>query len=97
MSTSTQFSFRTPGSGATQNSGKSNGVGYSGTQNLSGGGGGGFYGGGTGNNSTGGGGGSGYIGGVSSGSTITGNTSMPNPDGGTMTGREGNGLVIISW
>ena len=44
-----------------------------------------------------GGGGSGYIGGVSSGSTITGNTSMPNPDGGTMTGREGNGLVIISW
>ena len=46
---------------------------------------------------TGGGGVSGYIGGVSSGSTITGNTSMPNPDGGTMTGREGNGLVIISW
>tara|TARA_Y100000591_G_scaffold60243_1_gene48734 strand:- start:615 stop:1445 length:831 start_codon:yes stop_codon:yes gene_type:complete len=98
MSTSTQFSLRTPGSGATQSSGNSNGVGSSGNQNLSGGGGGGgYYGGGTGNNSTGGGGGSGYIGGVSSGSTITGNTSMPNPDGGTMTGREGNGLVIISW
>ena len=42
-------------------------------------------------------GGSGYIGGVSNGSTIAGNASMPNPDGGTMTGREGNGLVIISW
>ena len=46
---------------------------------------------------TSGGGGSGYIGGVSSGSTITGNASIPNPDGGTKTGREGNGLAIISW
>ena len=47
--------------------------------------------------SGGGGGGSGYVGGVSSGSTIAGNASMPDPDGGTMTGKEGNGLVIISW
>ena len=61
------------------------------------GGGGGYYGGGAGANSTGGGGGSGYIGGVSSGSTITGNASMPDPDGGTMTGREGDGLIVISW
>ena len=45
----------------------------------------------------GGGGGSGYICGVSNGSTIAGNASMPNPDGGTMTGREGNGLIIITW
>lgn len=63
-----------------------------------GGGGGGYYGGGAGDQDGGGGaGGSGYIGGVSSGSTIAGNASMPNPDGGTMTGRQGNGLVIISW
>jgi hypothetical protein len=34
---------------------------------------------------------------VSSGSTITGNASMPDPDGGTMTGREGDGLIVISW
>ena len=95
ISTSTQFSLRTLGSGATQSSGNSNGVGSSGNQNLSGGGG--YYGGSTGNNSTGGGGGSDYIGGVSSGSTITGNASIPNPDGGTKTGREGNGLAIISW
>ena len=58
---------------------------------------GGWNGGGAGANSTGGGGGSGYIGGVSSGSTITGNASMPDPDGGTMTGREGDGLIVISW
>ena len=45
----------------------------------------------------GGGGGSSYIGGVSSSETIAGNASMPNPDGGTMTGRDGNGLVVISW
>ena len=72
----------------------------------SGGGGGGYYGGGGGSMtqphgagySAGGGGGSGYIGGVSnSPETIAGNATMPDPDGGTMTGREGNGLVIISW
>ena len=62
------------------------------------GGGGGYYGGGAGDqDGGGGGGGSGYIGGVSSGTTIAGNASMPDPDGGTMTGREGNGLVVISW
>jgi len=63
-----------------------------------GGGGGGYYGGGAGGQAGGGGGGgSSYIGGVSSGTTIAGNASMPDPDGGTMTGREGNGLVVISW
>ncbi len=62
------------------------------------GGGGGYYGGGSGGAvGAGGGGGSGYIGGVSSSETIAGNASMPNPDGGTMTGRDGNGLVVISW
>ena len=64
-----------------------------------GGGGGGYYGGGAGSTAGGGGGGgSGYIGGVTnSPETIAGNATMPDPDGGTMTGREGNGLVVISW
>ena len=97
MARSTQFSFRYGGAAATQSSGNSNGVGSNGSQNMAGGGGGGYYGGGSGDNSTGGGGGSGYIGGVSSGSTITGNASMPDPDGGTTTGRKGNGVIIITW
>ena len=97
MATSTQFLSRTPGSSATQSSGNSNGVGSTANQNLSGGGGGGYYGGGKGENSTGGGGGSGYIGGVSDAETIAGNATMSDPDGGTMTGREGNGVIIISW
>jgi hypothetical protein len=97
MATNTQFYSRSPGNGATQSSGNSNGVGSTANQNLSGGGGGGYYGGGKGDNSTGGGGGSGYIGGVSDAETIAGNASMPDPDGGTMTGREGNGVIIISW
>ena len=97
MATNTQFYSRSPGNGATQSSGNSNGVGSTANQNLSGGGGGGYYGGGKGDNSTGGGGGSGYIGGVSDAETIAGNASMPDPDGGTMTGREGNGIIVISW
>ena len=97
MANSTQFYNRTAGAAATQSSGNSNGVGSNGSANFAGGGGGGYYGGGTGQNSTGGGGGSGYIGGVSNGTNIAGNASMPNPDGGTMTGREGNGLIVISW
>ena len=97
MANNTQYSNRTPGTGATQSSGSNTGVGANGNTYLSGGGGGGYYGGGTGQNSTGGGGGSGYIGGVSSAETIAGNLTMPDPDGGTMTGRAGNGLVVISW
>jgi hypothetical protein len=69
-----------------------------------GGGGGGYYGGGGGTStqnhgsgySAGGGGGSAYIGGVTDGSTIAGNASMPNPSGGTMTGRIGNGYATIT-
>ena len=45
----------------------------------------------------GGGGGFSYIEGVSSSETIAGNATMPDPDGGTMTGRDGNGVVIITW
>ena len=40
---------------------------------------------------------SGYIGGVLTRSNITGNALMPDPDGGTMIGREGDGLILISW
>ena len=60
-------------------------------------GGGGYYGGGGGGYNDGGGGGSSYIGGVSNAQSIAGNSTMPNPDGGTMTGRNDNGLIIISW
>ena len=69
LAASTQFSNRTPGSGATQNSGNALGIGATASHNLSGGGGGGYYGGGAGDNSTGGGGGSSYLGGVSNGTT----------------------------
>ena len=34
---------------------------------------------------------------LSSTDLIAGNASMPNPDGGTMTGQDGNGLVVISY
>ena len=68
------------------------------TYTYGGGGGGGYYGGGGGQPWCSGAGGSGYIGGVTnSPETIAGNATMPDPDGGTMTGREGNGLVVISW
>ena len=64
-----------------------------------GGGGGGWYGGGAGGQAGGGGGGgSGY---VSNLLTVTqvlaGNVSMPNPSGGVMTGRLGNGIAVITW
>ena len=97
MANNTQLYNRTPGAGGTQSSGNANGIGSNGNQNFAGGGGGGYYGGGVGQNSTGGGGGSGYIGSVSSAETIAGNATMPDPDDGTMTGRAGNGLVVISW
>lgn len=62
-----------------------------------GGGGGGYYGGGASYNDDGGGGGSSYIGGVMNGVTIAGNATMPNLNGGTMTGNTGNGWVRVSW
>jgi len=80
---STQYSNRTPGSGGTQNTGNSLGVGATAMQNLSGGGGGGYYGGGAGQNSTGGGGGSSYYGGMSNGSTQSGI-------------RSGHGKIVIT-
>ena len=86
------------------NIGNSNGTKGTGTSingpAQAGAGGGGYYGGqapGTSNGS----GGTSYIGGVTSSSgvtasTIAGNTSMPNPSGGTMTGKTGNGYVRIT-
>jgi len=63
-----------------------------------GGGGGGYYGGGGGGGYCGGGGGgSSYTGGVTSGQTIAGNASMPNPSGGNMIGRLGNGFARITY
>jgi hypothetical protein len=68
------------------------GVGYSGG---GGGGGGGWYGG-SGGAINSGGGGSGYIVGLANASTISGSATMPNPTGGTMTGRNGNGFARIT-
>jgi len=101
-----QFYNRQPGGGGTQNSGgipyNSYNVGTFGkganatSDNLNGGGGGGWYGGSEGHNSTGGGGGSSYIDGLIDGETLSGNQSMPNPNGGTMTGNSGHGFARIT-
>jgi hypothetical protein len=98
MPRSTQFHNRTAGEGGTQTTGNELGVGANSRgNNLRGGGGGGYWGGKVGDNSTGGGGGSGYIGGISRGQTIAGNSSMPAPGGGTMTGRSGHGYAEITY
>ncbi|MDC0108001.1 glycine-rich protein, partial [Flavobacteriaceae bacterium] len=63
-----------------------------------GGGGGGWYGGGAGASAGGGGGGgSSYIGNVTSGVTIAGNSSMTDPSGTTVTGKEGDGYARITF
>jgi hypothetical protein len=85
--------------------GAGGGIGFGGTtgQGDGGGGGGGYYGGGTlssgniGDDTQGGGGGSGYVGTLSSTNIIAGNASMPNPSGGFMTGRSGNGYATITY
>lgn len=63
----------------------------------SGGGGGGYFGGGGGGTGMGAGGGSGYVGGVTNTTLTAGSASMPNPAGGTMTGRTGNGYAKITY
>jgi hypothetical protein len=63
----------------------------------SGGGGGGYFGGGGSGGGMASGGGSGYVGGVSSTTLTAGNASMPNPAGGTMTGRSGAGFARITY
>lgn len=105
-------SYGTAGNGGTQSSGGSGGsygsfgVGGNGLSGgdgyYGGGGGGGYYGGGgaTSDGSLvddkGGGGGSGFIGGVTEGEIFAGNQSIPNPSGGTMTGKSGNGYARIT-
>jgi hypothetical protein len=95
-----------PGYDATQiAAGPGGGFGFGGTtgQGDGGGGGGGWYGGGTdfsnsiGTDTQGGGGGSGYIVGVTAGTLIAGNASMPSFSVGTMIGNSGHGKLIISW
>jgi hypothetical protein len=61
------------------------------------GGGGGFYGGGGSGVGAAAGGGSGYVGGVTSSTITAGNASMPNPAGGNMVGRSGNGYIKITY
>jgi len=67
------------------------------TAQTGGGGGGGWFGGGSGS-WEGGGGGSGHIHAtrITDGTTLSGNQSMPNPNGGNMTGREGGGFARIT-
>ena len=81
----------------TQTTGYALGVGES-NYSDSGGGGGGCWGGGAGTGSSGGsgGGGSAYIGDVTNGVMIAGNATMPNPAGGTMTGRSGDGIAMVT-
>jgi hypothetical protein len=63
----------------------------------SGGGGGGYWGGGGSGCQFAGGGGSGYIGSLTSSTLAAGNASMPNPSGGSMAGRTGNGFARITY
>ena len=69
----------------------------SGSSAGGGGGGGGYYGGGGGGYNDGGGGGSSYVGTLTTAQTINGASVMPNPAGGTMTGRNGDGYARISY
>jgi hypothetical protein len=91
---------------ATQTSaGAGGGIGFGATTGMGdgGGGGGGYYGGGTysstsiGVDTEGGGGGSGYVGTLTQTTLIDGSSSMPNPAGGTMTGRTGNGFARLTY
>jgi len=62
-----------------------------------GGGGGGYFGGGGSGGGMGSGGGSGYVGSLTSAVLSAGDATMPNPSGGTMTGRSGNGFARITY
>jgi hypothetical protein len=105
--------YRPAGSGGTQNAGGTSqsasvasgfGLGATSSTNTGdciqgGGGGGGWYGGGAGGHAGGGGGGgSGYVAAALTVTQVTaGNASMPNPAGGNMTGRLGDGIAKITW
>jgi hypothetical protein len=105
--------YRPAGGGGTQNAGGTSqspqiaaafGQGATSSTNTGdciqgGGGGGGWYGGGAGGHAGGGGGGgSGYVAAALTVTQVTaGNASMPNPAGGNMTGRLGDGIARITW
>lgn len=112
VSSNNETSARAAGGGGTQSEGGSSastsspaGFGKGADANASdldgiqgGGGGGGWYGGGGGmNTGGGGGGGSGYVTGLSTTTLTAGNTTVPNPAGGTMTGNSGNGVARITY
>ncbi len=85
-------------SGGTQTTGYEFGQGQNRNANGDGGGGGGgWYGGYSATADGAGAGGSGYIGGVTNGQTIAGDSSMPAPSGGTETGHSGNGYARITF
>ena len=101
------------GKGGTQSAGGAGGSNYAqapagtsgnGGNGLSGlyqfgssGGGGGYFGGGGAGAGMSPGGGSGYVGGVTASTITAGNASMPNPAGGNMVGRSGNGYIRITY
>ena len=81
-----------PGTSGNGGNGISNNFNYG-----SSGGGGGYFGGGGAGIGMSPGGGSGYVGGVTSSTITAGNASMPNPSGGNMVGRSGNGYIRITY
>ena len=81
-----------PGTSGNGGNGISNNFSYG-----SSGGGGGYFGGGGAGIGMSPGGGSGYVGGVTSSTITAGNASMPNPSGGNMVGRSGNGYIRITY
>ena len=81
-----------PGTSGNGGNGISNNFNYG-----SSGGGGGYFGGGGAGIGMSPGGGSGYVGGVTSSTITEGNASMPNPSGGNMVGRSGNGYIRITY
>ena len=81
-----------PGTSGNGGNGISNNFNYG-----SSGGGGGYFGGGGAGIGMSPGGGSGYVGGVTSSTIAAGNASMPNPAGGNMVGRSGNGYIRITY
>jgi len=90
------------GAAGTANGGATNGsLGQGGASSNSftgsSGGGGGYFGGGAAGGGMASGGGSGYVGGVTATTLTAGNASMPDPNGGTVVGREGNGFARIAY
>lgn len=92
------YSSGSSGNSSSYTGGTGGSGGCSSSAGGSGGGGGGYYGGGGGGYySSGGGGGSGYIGGVTNGTLIAGNTTIPDTNGQTMVGKADNGMGAVAY